>query len=129
MPPLSHRQSVRLGNSIYSSCPRELGWHIGAGEPICLFFPIRRGVLEMFRGEFRMLEADRKFENKFREWSASRDRFLSGLEEGKPEVVAQGWQRDYMQTAKEKKPLAHPFANENAVDQARTGKCVRWSGR
>ena len=60
------------------------------GEPICLFFPIRRGVLEMFRGEFRMLEADRKFENKFREWSASRDRFLSGLEEGKPEVVAQG---------------------------------------
>jgi len=99
------------------------------GEPICLFFPIRRGVLEMFRGEFRMLEADRKFENKFREWSASRDRFLSGLEEGKPEVVAQGWQRDYMQTAKEKKPLAHPFANENAVDRARTGKCVRWSGR
>jgi len=34
-----------------------------------------------------------------------------------------------MQTAKEKKPLAHPFANENAVDRARTGKCVRWSGR
>ena len=23
-------------------------------EPICLFFPIRRGVLEMFHGEFRM---------------------------------------------------------------------------
>jgi len=52
------------------------------GEPICLFFPIQRGVLEMFRGEFRMLEADREFENKFREWSVSRDRFLSGLEKG-----------------------------------------------
>ena len=96
-------------------------------EPICLFFPIRRGVLEMFRGEFRMLEADREFENKFREWSASRDRFLSGLEEGTPEAVAQGWQKDYMQTAKEKKPLAHPFANENVVDRARTGGCVRWN--
>jgi len=99
-----------------------------AREPICLFFPIRRGVLEMFRGEFRMLEADREFENKFREWSASRDRFLSGLEKGKQEVVAQGWQKDYMQTAKEKKPLAHPFANENVADRARTGGCVRWSG-
>ena len=66
----------------------------------------------MFRGEFRMLESDRELENKFREWSASRDRFLSGLEKGKPEAVAQGWQKDYMQNAKDKKPLAHPFANQ-----------------
>ena len=84
------------------------------GEPICLFFPIQRGVLEMFRGEFRPLEADREFENKFREWSVSRHRFLSGLEKGKPDVVAQGWQKDYMQAAKDKKPLAHPFANETS---------------
>ena len=84
------------------------------GEPICLFFPIQRGVLEMFRGEFRMLESNQEFENKFRDWSLSRDRFLSRLEKGKPEVVAQGWQKDYMQTAKDKKPLAHPFANETS---------------
>jgi hypothetical protein len=70
-----------------------------------------------------MLEANQEFENKFREWSLSRDRFLSEFEKGKPEVVAQGWQKDYMRTAKDKKPLAHPFAHENAVDQARTGKC------
>lgn len=85
-------------------------------EPICLFFPIRRGVLEMFRGKFRMLEADRDLENKFREWSDSRDEFLAGLEKGKPEALAQGWQRDYTQTAKDKKLLAHPFTNENVVD-------------
>ena len=84
------------------------------GEPICLFFPIQRGVLEMFRGEFRMLEANQEFENKFREWSVSRNRFLSGFEKGEPEVVAQGWQKDYMRTAKDKKPLAHPFANETS---------------
>jgi hypothetical protein len=83
------------------------------GEPICLFFPIQRGLLEMFRGEFRMLEADGKLETKFREWSASRDRFLAGLETGKPEVTAQGWQKDYMQAAKDKKPVAHPFAPGN----------------
>jgi len=81
------------------------------GEPICLFFPIQRGALEVFRGEFRMLECERELEKKFREWSASRDRFLSGLEKGKPEMVAQGWQKDYMQAAKEKKSLAHPFTN------------------
>ena len=97
-------------------------------EPICLFFPIRRGVLEMFRGEFRMLEADRELENKFREWSASRDEFLLGLEKEKPEVVAQGWQKDYMQTAKDKKPLAYPFANENVMDRTRTCGCIRWGG-
>ena len=89
-------------------------------EPICLFFPIQRGVLEMFRGEFRMLEADRQFEDKFREWSTSRERFLSALEEGTPEVVAQGWQKDYMQTAKDKKPLAHPFAHPFANETSWT---------
>ena len=66
----------------------------------------------MFRAELRMLKSDREFENKFREWSASRKRFLSALKEGKPDVVAQGWQKDYMKTAKDKKPVAHPFANE-----------------
>src|SRR5437879_1182561 len=72
------------------------------GEPICLFFPIQRGALEMFRGEFRMLEANQELESKFREWSISRDRFLLGLGKGKPEIVAQGWQKDYMRTAKTK---------------------------
>ena len=71
----------------------------------------------MFRGEFRMIEADRECENKFREWAASRDQFLSGLEKGEPEVVAERWQRDYIQTAKEKKPLANPFANGNVVNE------------
>ena len=75
----------------------------------------------MFRGEFRMLESDQELEKKFREWSASRDRFLSGLEEGKPEAVAQGWQKDYMQNAKDKKPVAHPFANErSSTERERT---------
>jgi len=91
------------------------------GEPICLFFPIQRSVLEMFRGEFRMLEANQEFENKFRDWSLSRDRFLSGLEKGKPEVVAQGWQKDYMQAAKDKKSLAHPFTNgTSSIERGRT---------
>jgi hypothetical protein len=84
-----------------------------SGEPICLFFPIQRGTLEKFRGELRALESNKDLEKEYREWSASRERFLVGLEKGKPHVVAQGWQKDYFQGAKgEKKSLAHPFVNE-----------------
>ncbi len=84
------------------------------GEPICLFFPIQRGALEMFRGEFRMLESNREFEIQFRQWSASRDRFLLDLQGGRPEALAQGWQKDYMQKANDKKLLARPFSNETS---------------
>ncbi|MEY2509531.1 MAG: hypothetical protein QOE26_294 [Verrucomicrobiota bacterium] len=83
------------------------------GEPICLFFPIQRGALEKFHGELRTLESNREFEKKYREWSAGRDRFLFGLEKGKPHIVSQGWQKEYFQDARgEKKSLARPFVNE-----------------
>jgi Family of unknown function (DUF6065) len=82
------------------------------GEPVCMFFPIQRGVLERFRGEFRSLESNREFDSKYREWAASRDRFIWGLEKRSPHVIAQGWQKDYLQAAKDKRPLAHPFVNE-----------------
>lgn len=83
------------------------------GEPICLFFPIQRGAVEKFSGELRALESNKELEKKYREWSANRERFLQGLEKEKPHIVAQGWQKEYFQTAKgEKKSLAHPFVNE-----------------
>lgn len=83
------------------------------GEPICLFFPIQRGALEKFRGELRALESNKALEKEYREWSASRERFLVGLAKEKPHVVAQGWQKDYFHGAKgEKKSLASPFVNE-----------------
>jgi hypothetical protein len=84
------------------------------GEPICLFFPIQRGALESFRAELHALESNPDFEKKFREWSDSRDRFLLGLEKGKPHVLAQGWQKEYLQAARDKKSLARPFADETS---------------
>ena len=83
------------------------------GEPICLFFPIQRGMLEKFRGELRALESNPDLEKKYREWSAGRDHFLLGLEKEKPHIVAEGWQKEYFQEARgEKKSLARPFVNE-----------------
>ena len=85
------------------------------GEPICLFFPILRGALESFRGEIRMLESDAGLRAKFLEWSDSRERFLLGLEKGKPEIVAEGWQKEYLREARSKKSLARPFKNNGTT--------------
>lgn len=83
------------------------------GEPVCLFFPIQRLTLEKFRGELRALESNPELEKKYLEWSASRDRFLLGLEKQKPHIVAEGWQKEYFHAAKgEKKLLARPFVDE-----------------
>src|SRR6476646_2478255 len=83
------------------------------GEPICLFFPIQRLTLEKFRGELRALESNQELHKKYLDWSASRDRFLLGLEKEKPHIVAEGWQKDYFHDAKgEKKSLARPFVDE-----------------
>jgi uncharacterized protein DUF6065 len=83
-------------------------------EPICHFFPIQRGALETFRGEFRMLESEVDLEKKFQEWSDSRERFLRALDKRKPQALAQGWQKEYLQSAKNKKSIAHPFVNESS---------------
>ena len=81
-------------------------------EPICHIFPIPRGALENFQSELRMLDSDPELEKKFREWSESRDWFLWALGKQKPQVVAQGYQKEYLQTAKNKKSLACPFVDQ-----------------
>ncbi len=87
------------------------------GEPICHVFPIQRGVLENFQSECRMLESDPGLNKKFREWSEGRDWFLWALGKQKPQVVAQGWQKEYLQAAKNKKSLACPFVDQRAMNQ------------
>jgi hypothetical protein len=79
------------------------------GEPICLFFPVPRGLLEMFEGEIRALESDPELQRKYSEWSAGRDRFLAGLNDREPQIVEQGWQKDYTLAAREKRPRIKPF--------------------
>ena len=86
------------------------------GEPICLFFPIPRGALESFRAEFQTLESEPSLHTKFRDWSDSRDRFLLGLDKEKPEIVAEGWQKDYLRAAEAKKSMAHPFVDKRPAE-------------
>ena len=86
------------------------------GEPICVFFPIQRGVIEAFDGEIIMLEANPELDSKFREWSASRDHFLFGLKTRKPEIVQQGWQKDYVRTARDTKVRLAAFVDRTLSD-------------
>jgi hypothetical protein len=85
-------------------------------EPICHFFPIQRGALEQFRGEYRMLASESEFDRKFRNWSNSRNQFIQALNEGEPRALAQHWQKDYFRAAKDKKPLVQPFADQRAIN-------------
>jgi len=73
------------------------------GEPICLFFPIQRGCLENFDPEICMLECDPELHRSYLQWSAERDRFLEGLRKQEPEIVKEGWQKNYQAASLEKK--------------------------
>jgi hypothetical protein len=85
------------------------------GEPICLFFPLQRGVLEKFRAELRTLESNPELDRRYQEWSVSRDRFLLGLHKEKPHIVAEGWQKEYFHDAKgPRKSVAAPFVDETS---------------
>jgi hypothetical protein len=82
------------------------------GEPICLFFPIQRGVIESFDGEVVNLKVNPELNGKFCEWSLSRNRFLLGLQNGEPEVIHQGWQKDYIHAAEDKRLCIASFVNK-----------------
>ena len=71
-----------------------------------------RGAVEGFRTELRMLDGESELNEKFKKWSESRDWFLWALGKQKPDIVAQGWQKDYLQAAKDKKLLAQEFADQ-----------------
>jgi hypothetical protein len=65
----------------------------------------------MFDCEICMLSSNPELERKYTEWSVSRERFLNGLLDGEPDVVRQGWQKDYMLASKSKKPRVGVFAD------------------
>ena len=50
-----------------------------AGEPVAMISPVRRGELERFSAETRMLSQDPELLTKYTEWSASRSKFNADL--------------------------------------------------
>jgi hypothetical protein len=65
------------------------------GEPICHFFPVRRGTLESFEPELRPITDDPQLDRLRSAWKADRDRILRDLETPATSASARKWQKHY----------------------------------
>ncbi|MGE0180122.1 MAG: DUF6065 family protein [Sphingomonas sp.] len=64
-------------------------------EPICFFFPVQRGVLEMIEPRIAPMGEEPGLTEAFEAWSQSRDAFQKWVEETKPSAPADKWQKLY----------------------------------
>lgn len=65
------------------------------GDPIAFLTPIQHLELDEIAPEIRDLRADPVLFEKFTAWKDGREQFIAALRRGDPEVVSQGWQKDY----------------------------------
>jgi hypothetical protein len=65
------------------------------GDPICMIFPVPRGLIEQVEPEFRELSSDPEAERAFRDWNESRMKFNADLKVEGSDARARGWQKDY----------------------------------
>jgi hypothetical protein len=64
-------------------------------EPFCMIFPLKRGLVEAFEPEIRLLEADREVCEAYSAWAESRRDFNRDLQLPGSPAQAQKWQKDY----------------------------------
>ncbi len=69
--------------------------HFERGEPICMVVPQARGLAECLEPVQTAITENPELQRHYLEWSASRDRFLTDLVQGKSEARRLGWQKDY----------------------------------
>jgi len=65
------------------------------GEPICHFFPVRRGELETVEPEIKPIESDPDLNGMYQSWSASRRSFNADLKQTGSEAQSKKWQKEY----------------------------------
>jgi len=68
-------------------------------EPICMLFPMPRGLVESVEPEMRDIDSDPEVARAYTEWVSSRAKFLEALKNGGPAGGGHAWQRDYFQGA------------------------------
>ena len=67
------------------------------GEPLCMLVPQRRGELESFHPQLRMLRSEPALEERYQAWSASRATFNAELARPDSSAARQRWQKHYFQ--------------------------------
>lgn len=66
-----------------------------AGEPICHFFPVARGALEIVRPTFEAIQKKEDLHSVFSTWAKGRDAFNADLAQGDAVAQKQAWQKAY----------------------------------
>ena len=64
-------------------------------EPICMIYPMARGVIESVEPEFRSLEEDPKTRQSYLDWSARRLAFNVDLAQEGSQATREKWQKEY----------------------------------
>jgi hypothetical protein len=64
-------------------------------EPICMIYPVARGVIESVEPEFRSLDEDPKIRQSYLDWSARRSAFNAALSEESSDARREKWQKEY----------------------------------
>ena len=86
-----------------------------------MIVPIPRGYAEAFEPKITPLSENQQEFDEFHEWQKSRDQFLEGLAERRPEAVDRKWEKDYFKgqtkeggyfTGHQTKLEIKPFARE-----------------
>jgi hypothetical protein len=62
---------------------------------LCMIVPVRRGELEAFQPEARLLSSDAQLPKEFDAWYASRTDFLTQWQVPDSEARKQKWQKEY----------------------------------
>jgi hypothetical protein len=69
--------------------------HFDAEEPICFFFPVQRGYLEEITPRFSAMEDNLELLKSFKDWSAMRQSFQTGVAKQPPANPSEKWQKHY----------------------------------
>jgi len=64
-------------------------------EPFCMIFPVKRGLIEEFEPEFRMMDESKELFEAYKAFAASRNKFNQELRVAGSLAQSQEWQKDY----------------------------------
>ena len=69
--------------------------HFDAGDPICFFFPVQRGVLNEIRPRFAPMQDNPETMAQFTDWSRARTEFHRKAVHQGPAAASEKWQKHY----------------------------------
>lgn len=64
-------------------------------EPICMIFPVKRGLVESIEPEYRKLDGDPELLARYTQWAKGRANFIEDLKEPDSEARKRKWQKEY----------------------------------